>query len=294
MSDHLSALNLFVRVARTGSFSRAARELNLTQPTASRVIAALEKQIGATLFLRTTRVVTLTDAGTEYLQRVLDILSALEEANHSVRGTGELRGSLRIGTPSTFASRVIVPRLSAFVSRHSQLRVELQITDRRQDLIAEGLDVALRFGEMADSSAIARRIGNWPMIAVASPDYLSARGCPKNPADLAGHDVIAFGSGPGVQWPFSHNGRRVSINLDARLLVSASETAVRASVAGFGIFAAMAPLLRAEIAAGELVQLLPEWDMNDIDVHALFPTGQTAKPAARAFAEYLRDELRTL
>lgn len=150
MNDHLSALRLFVRVARKGSFSAGGRELNTPQPTVSRVISALEREVGAALFTRTTRAVTLTDAGADFLVRLEPILAALEEAEHAVRGTGELRGVLRLGLGSTLAIREVVPRLPVFLERHPALRVDLLLDDARQDLVAEGVDIALRFGILQD------------------------------------------------------------------------------------------------------------------------------------------------
>ena len=131
MSDHLAALRLFVRVAATGNFSRAAREQNLSQPTASRIISALEEKLGGLLFTRTTRAVTLTEAGADYLARIKAVLEELDEADHAVRGSGELRGTLRLGLPAILASRVIVPLLPAFTKQHPRLRIDIVIEDRR-------------------------------------------------------------------------------------------------------------------------------------------------------------------
>lgn len=150
MNDQLSALKLFARAARLGNFSRAGRELGLSQPSASRLIAALEKEVGATLFSRTTRAVTLTESGATYLMRVEAILAALDDADHEARGTGELRGSLRVGTSSSFLLREIIPRLPAFMKQHPSLKIELVANDRYQDLVTEGIDVAFRFGALPE------------------------------------------------------------------------------------------------------------------------------------------------
>ena len=146
MSDRFTALKLFSRVAHMGNFSSAGRELGLSQPSASRMIAALESDLGATLFVRTTRAVSLTDAGATYLMRVEPILAALDEADHEARGTGELRGVLRIGTPISFGLREIIPRLPVFMKQHPKLKIELRATDRYPDLVTEGIDVSFQFG----------------------------------------------------------------------------------------------------------------------------------------------------
>src|SRR5262249_9624994 len=151
MSDRLFALRLFARVARKGSFSAAGRELNIPQSTASRTIATLD-EIGVALFVRTTRAVTLTEAGLDFLPRIEAVLAELDEAEHAARGTGELRGRLRIGLSTNFAIREVIPRLSVFINQHPALRIDLMIGDQRQDLVTEGVDVALRFGPLVDST----------------------------------------------------------------------------------------------------------------------------------------------
>ena len=190
MSDRLFALRLFARVARKGSFSAAGRELNIPQSTASRTIATLEREIGVALFVRTTRAVTLTDAGLDFLARIESVLAELDEAEHAARGTGELRGILRIGLATNFAVREVIPRLSDFMSRHPALRIDLMMGDQREDLVAEGVDVALRFGPLSNSTATVRRILAWPRVLAASQAYLDKAGAPLTPTDLAQHAII--------------------------------------------------------------------------------------------------------
>src|ERR1700726_3871223 len=190
MSDRLVALRLFARVPRKGSFSAAGRELNIPQSTASRTIATLEREIGVALFVRTTRAAPLTDAALEFLARIESVLPELDEAEHAARGTGELRGTLGIGLATAFAVREVTSRLSDFMNRHPALRIDLMIGDEREDLVAEGVDVALRFGPLSDSTATVRRILVWPRILVASQAYLDKVGAPLTPADLAQHAII--------------------------------------------------------------------------------------------------------
>jgi DNA-binding transcriptional LysR family regulator len=286
MSDRLSALRLFVRVARAGNFSRAARELGLSQPSASRIIAGLEKEVGASLFTRSTRALTLTEAGTEYLARVEPALAALEEADHAARGTGELRGLLRVAASSSFTLHAVIPRLNDFLANHPKLRVVLLINDQRQALISEGVDVAFRFGALGDSTATARRLGSTQRVLVASPAYLRRAGRPKVPADLNSHAVI-LGPMASDRWTFDQNGRQVSVRLEGRVVVSANEAAVAAAVAGLGIASTGVIAARKEFANRTLVRVLPDWEMGSVDVHAVFPSGRAAKPAARALAEHM-------
>ena len=293
MSDMLSALRLFVRVAATGSFSRAAREQSLSQPTASRIIAQLEEELGATLFVRSTRALALTEVGSDYLARIKPVLQDLDEAGHSIRGGGDLRGSLRIGASSIVASRILVPRLARFTDLHPRLRVELMVEDRRQDLIAENVDVVLRFGKLADSSALARRIGAWPLVVAAAPSYIASKGTPRSPSDLAAHDFIVAGPVAGKSLSFSKEGKSTSIQVEGRFAISAAEVAVNAAAAGLGIVVATFPSLERELERGEMVRLLADWDAGEIEAHALFPSSQAPKPAARAFVEFLIASLAT-
>ena len=175
MRDRFVALKVFTRVARLGSFSRAARELGISQPSVSRITADLEREVGAALITRTTRALILTEAGADYLARIEPLLDALEEADLAARGTGELRGSLRIGVSSSFAVREVIPSLPEFMESHLDLHVQLVVADQHQNLIVEGVDLAFRFGALLDSSATARLLDASPRLILASPGRAEAR-----------------------------------------------------------------------------------------------------------------------
>lgn len=292
MNDRLTALKLFVRAGRMGNFSSAGRELGLSQPSASRLIAALEAEVGATLFSRTTRAVTLTDAGATYITRVEAILAALDEADHEARGTGELRGVLRVGTASSFVLREIIPRLPKFLSAHPALRVELLSNDRYQDLVTEGIDVAFRRGSLPDSSATARKLMDDPRILAAAPSYLEERGTPLMPSDLAQHAMIIGPAHLSPTFSFSKDGRVASVRVKSQLTVTINEGAIAGAKAGLGIVAVALNSARAELESGTLVRVLPDWDFGSMEVNALFVSGKTIKPAARAFTDFLIDEFR--
>ncbi|HVI53892.1 MAG TPA: LysR family transcriptional regulator [Luteibacter sp.] len=292
MSDRLSALRLFVRVARTGSFSRAGRELGLSQPSASRAIAALEADVGVALFTRSTRAVVLTDAGNDYLARIESLLAALDEADEAARGTGALRGLLRVALPTSLASREVVPRLPDFIRAHPALRIELRVEDQRQDLLREGIDVALRFGVMPDSTAVAKLVGANPRLAVAAPSYLAQAARLAHPDDLASHRIVL--GPPGITagaWSFERDGRTVSIAVESQLTVTSNEGAVAAAVAGLGIVSTGYWGCRNELEAGQLVPVLREWTLASSPLYAVFPGGRAATAAARAFIEYLAQGL---
>lgn len=288
MTDRILALRLFARVARSGSFSRAAKEFALSQPSASRILAALEREIGASLLVRSTRGVKLNETGAEYLASIEPILDALDEADHAARATGELRGVLRAAMSTSFAIREVAPRLPEFLRRHPRLRVDLLTNDARQDLINEGVDVAYRFGALGDSTATARLVGAMPRVLVAAPAYLRRAGKPKSPTELSAHDIIM---GPAGRIPaaltFRNNGKTEQVRLEARLSASVHEVAVAAAVAGLGILSSGFWGCRSELTRGTLVRVLTGWRMEDIDVHAVFPAGRAAKPSARAFTEFL-------
>jgi DNA-binding transcriptional LysR family regulator len=295
MNDRFHSLQLFTRVARTGSFSIAGRELGISQPTASRIVAALEKQVGVALLTRTTRAVTLTEAGMIYLQRVEEILASLDEADHSARGTGELRGVLRIAMSTATALRCVLPRIARFTDLHSSLRVEFVLNDEKQDLIGDAVDVALRVGHLADSSAVARKVGVVHRTLAASPAYLAKAGSPQSPTDLLQHSIIVGPAGRGIEaWAFNKEGRSTSVRVVGRFILNGGEGATAAAVAGLGIVSAGALGMFSELRNGLLVRVLSEWEMGTADVHVVLPAGRATKPSARAFANFIGIEFSEL
>lgn len=288
----LTTLRLFTRVARLGSFSAAARECNVAQSQASRTIAELEGELGSRLLLRTTRAVVPTEAGAAFLSRIEPILVALDEAEHSVREGGDLRGVLRVSAPTSVAVREIIPRLAPFFARHTQLQVQMTLDDRRQDLVRDAVDIAIRLGRLADSGATARQIATVARVVVASPSYLADAGVPQSPADLSTHRII---SGPASNvptgWVFERDGETLNPDVQASFVTNENEGVVAAAVAGLGIASTVAWGCGRELAEGSLVRLFPEWKTKDVAVHAYFPLGRATRSAARALVEFLVGEL---
>jgi DNA-binding transcriptional LysR family regulator len=288
----IQTLRLYARVARLGSFSAAAREHGLAQSQVSRMIADLEAGLGARLLSRTTRAVVPTEAGLEFLARVEPILAALEDAENSVRETGELRGLLRIAMPSTMGIRVIIPRLSIFAERHPRLHVDLVLDDRWQDMVRDAVDVGIRVGAMPDASGTAKLIGTMRRIVVASPDYVARHGAPATPGDLVSHRIIG---GPAAaqasSWRFERGGQALSI--DVKPLVSINDTAgaIAAAAGGLGVTSSTSWGCRQELESGALVALLPDWTMAALPVHAYFPLGRSTRLAGRAFVDFIAAEL---
>jgi DNA-binding transcriptional LysR family regulator len=293
MNDRFLSLQLFIAVARTGSFSLAGREMGISQPTASRIVAALEKKVGVALFTRTTRAVMLTEAGSDYLVRAEAILAAVDEADHAARGTGELRGILRIAVSTSFAVRSVLPRLAPFGEAHPKLRIEFILNDEKQDLVSDAVDVALRIGTLADSAAVAKKIGVNCRVLAASPAYLAKAGMPVTPSDLAKHSIIVGPAGRGMEgWVFKKDGKTTSVRVEGRYILNGAEGATAAAVAGLGIVSAGVLGMLREMENGKLVRVLPDWEMGTADINVVLPAGRAAKPSARAFAEFVSTELR--
>ena len=286
------ALRLYARVARLGSFSAAARECGLSQSQASRIVADLEAELGVRLLSRTTRAVVPTEAGGEFLARIEPILAALDDAEHSVREGGELRGLLRMTMPTSFGIRDVIPRLSAFAERHPNLHIQIQLGDQRQDLVRDAVDVAIRLGRLPDSTATAKLIATIPRVVVASPDYLARHGAPETPDDLVRHRIVG-GTAAAVPnaWRFHRDGQESAIKLDPHFSTDDNEGAIAAAASGFGITSTSGWACRRELEGGALVRLLPEWSLAGIPAYAYFPMGKATRAAARAVIDYLATAL---
>jgi DNA-binding transcriptional LysR family regulator len=292
MSDRLQELAVFVRSAESGSFSKVAREFRVSQPSVSRMVASLERRLGVKLLLRTTRRVTLTDAGTVFLERSRRILGDLDEAAHAARGVDSLYGMLRVVMSGAFGTREVIPRLPGFLDQHPRLTVELVISDRTDDLIAEGADIALRLGRLVDSAFGARLLASVPRLVVAAPAYFARRGVPETLADLSQHDCIV---GPGLSgrrgWTFRRAGAAISVSVEGRVQVASADGVMACVKAGLGIAVVSRWMCREEIERGEVRQVLSDYVLEPVDVHAVYPAGPHPAAKVRAFSDYLAKTL---
>jgi DNA-binding transcriptional LysR family regulator len=288
MSDRFQELSVFARVVESRSFSRAARELGLSQPSVSRIVNELEQRLGVKLVLRTTRRIVPTDAGARFLQDVRPVLRALEEAENAARAADSLSGSLRIAMSVAFGVREVIPILPPFLTAHPGLKVEFMISDDQQDLIAEGADVAIRLGLLPDSGFGARRLATAPRLVIGSPAYLAARGVPKTLSDLSSHDCV-FGPGKSARagWTFIRDGALVPITVNGRIQTASAEGVIACVRAGLGLAAVSVWMCRDELGSGAVVPVLADYALEPVEAHAVFPSGPHPSSKVRALVDHL-------
>lgn len=291
--DRLAAMEAFVRVVDAGSFSGAARLLRIGQPAVSKTIAQLEERLGVRLLLRSTHGLTPTEAGRGFYERARRAIEEADEAEHAARGAGTtLSGRLRICAAVTFARLHVLPRLPVFLEQHPSLDIDIVLDDRNIDLIEEGIDVALRMGQLADSSLTARKLGQSPRRVFASAAYLERMGVPRVPADLAGHHAVIYSQrGGGDEWTFHRDGTTASVAMQGRVRVTAAEGVREAVFAGLGLAIASEWMFAPELAAGTVKAVLDDWSLPPVDLWAVFPTGRQASAKARAFAGFIEAQL---
>ena len=292
MSDLVALFRTFVRVAEAGSFTAVATEFNTSQPTVSRQIAALEEQLGALLFQRTTRALTLTDDGRVLYEQARQALDSVQQALVSVgRRRGAPSGTLRLACPVVFGRLHIVPHLPAFLERFGGVAIDLIMNDGFTDLVEEGIDLAIRIGEITDPALIARRIGTTRRVTVASPSYLAARGAPSHPNDLAGHDCIVYSRlATGSRWEFSSADGPVGVQVSGRLRVNNSEGVREGVLRGLGIGVVPVWHFSDEIASGRLVVILSDFEPSPLPTHVVYPSRRFLAPKVRAMIDYLAHE----
>lgn len=291
--DRFQAMATFVRVVDTGSFSGAARQLNIGQPAISKLIAQLEERLGVQLLNRTTRGLSPTEAGQRFYDRARRAIEEAEEAELAARGAGRgLTGLLRLSAATTFARLHVVPKLPLFLAEHPELELDIVLDDRVIDLVEEGIDLSLRLGALADSSATARKLATGRRSLLATPAYLARAGTPQHPDDLAGHEALLYGRGETPVWTFQGAGGTASVAVRGRLRVSAAEGLRAAVLADIGVARASEWMFAPELNAGTVVRVLPDWRLPDIDLWALFPAGRLASAKARLFAEFMAQAMR--
>jgi DNA-binding transcriptional LysR family regulator len=289
--DRLQSMEVFTRLVEMGSFSRVAQELGTTQPTVTKHLAALEERLGVRLLNRNTRGVSPTEAGTLYYGRCKAILREHEEADRLVSGRqSQAQGLLRIGSSVAFGRRVLVPLVLEFMATHPQVRVDLSFEDRYADLVAQGIDVALRLGKLADSSLGARYLGVNPWLLVASPAYLQRHGTPARPAELERHQALIYSSVQGNDvWRLRCAGRPPETVAVSGALRSNNLSAVLAAArADLGIAALPWYVAEESLRGGAVVQVLPGCDLPEQEIHAVYPSPRLVPAKVQAFIGFLQ------
>ena len=284
-------MQAFVAVADQRSFAAAARKLGLSPSAVTRLIAALEDRLGARLLQRTTRQVALTDAGARYLERVRRILADVEEAERTAEGE-RIRpsGRLVVSAPVGFGRLHVSPVISAYLARYSEVSAELRLEDRMINLVEEAIDLGVRIGHLADSTLVARHVGEMRRIVVASPDYLARRGEPPTPQAIAAHDTIRFGATSGMaDWRFHDHGRELRIPIAPRLVTNSSDAAVRYAEQGGGLTRVLAYQAADAIRDGRLTIVLAGFEFPALPIHIVYPTSRLLSAKVRAFIDLVTE-----
>jgi DNA-binding transcriptional LysR family regulator len=287
--DRLAALEIFVRVVDTGSFSAVARHQRIGQPAVSKAVVQLEKWLGVSLLLRSTRNVVATEAGRIFYERAKRTIEEADEAVLAARGSGcGLSGKLRVSTSVCFGRLHVIPHLSAFLAEHPDLEIELVLDDRHVDLVNEGIDVALRMGPMPDSNMTARRIAEGRRVVVATPAYLQRHGTPASPGELSNHQAVIYSRGAGwASWTFRKAAEEVSVELQGRLKMTAAEGLREAVNCDMGFTIASEWNFWPELKSGKVVAILEDWELPRTNLSAVYPTGRLASTKARAFVSFV-------
>lgn len=289
--DKWAELNVFVAVVEHGGFAPAARAVNLAPSGVSRLVANLEARLGVRLLNRTTRRVSLTEAGERYYTRGRDVLAGFEAAEADVVGLQSVpKGLLRVSCVVTLAERWMPAVIADFMVCCPGVSVELRETDRPVDLIEEGVDVALVTGALEDSSAIVRKLSGFSRHVVASPDYWARHGRPQTPADLKHHDCLQFATAPHLQkWTFQKPGRKpFTFAVSGRFSAAGAETILRASLAGIGVSRLASFMVAPHLRSGALEEVLADFRVGEpVPLSAVFPSAKHLSPKIRAFVDHL-------
>ena len=292
--DRITGIGLFIRVVETGSFSKAAVEAGVTQPTATKAVAAMEQRLGARLLHRSTRGVTPTETGALYYDKCKLIAREIDEAdNLATLLQSRVGGMLRISTSVAFGRRVVVPLVLRYMALHPDITLDLSFDDRYVNLVEQGVDLAIRMGPMADSALGARYLGTNPWLMVAAPAYLAARGAPTSAADLARHDCVVYSSVQGDdRWSLrTATGEKLSIPVKGPLRSNNLSAILAAARAGMGLAVLPWYVARESLAEGTVVPVLADHGLPAQEMHAVFPSPKLVPLKVTSFSGFLQQAL---
>ena len=288
----LQQLIAFAETAKYGGFAAASRQLGQSPSSVAKAVARLEEALGVKLFHRSTRQVRLTPDGERLFQRCQRVLAELEDLQAEATGSSEkASGTLRIALPISYGKRIVMPLLAELARRHPGLHLDLRLSDAMADLVREGMDLALRIGQLDDSSLVATRIDRQSLLLCASPDYLESHGRPRRLDELAGHDAVVFRlptSGRIRPWQFRQRGTAVELHPPPRVVVNDTEGLVEAARQGLGLVQVPDFLVAEELARGELVELLPECRPAAMPIHIVYPSGRLLPARVKIAIEALQ------
>jgi DNA-binding transcriptional LysR family regulator len=292
---YLNGIGVLAAVVESGSFVRAGDALGLTQPGVSRAIARLEERIGVRLLDRTTRSVALTSEGRKLYEAVMPLLTEVDEAVNLASGSAAIvRGRLRVNSDPFFSRLMLAPQVGRFLEKYPEVSLELISREHLGDLISDGFDLAIRFGEPTDSSLIAKKLLETRIMTVASPGYLRKRGRPSHPDEIPQHVSIDFrdpSTGQPFKWEFRRGKKVVAVKTNARLLLSDVDSMLNACLAGVGIAQVMAIDVQKYIEQGRLVDLFPDWPDERFPLYAFYPSRRLPTAKLRAFMDFLAEML---
>ena len=292
--DRIQALQLFVRVVDLGSFSKAAADLGIGQPSATKMVAQLEKQLGSRLLHRSTRGVTPTEIGALYYDKCKLIAHHLEEANSvATLLQSQVQGGLRISTSVAFGRRVLVPLVMRFMQLHPRLQIELNFEDRVVNLVEQGIDVAIRMGPLVDSTLGARYLGVNPWVVVASQDYIARCGLPLQPQDLLQHDALVYNTVQGdARWHFTGGqGKPLTVPVHGPLRSNNLSALLLAARNGMGIAALPRYVAQESLNSGALCAILADWNLPSQEIHAVYPSPLLVPAKVSGFVGWLQSQI---
>ena len=293
--DSLNAMEVFVRVVQSGSFSEAARALNLTPSAVSKQVSRLEDRLGARLINRTTRRLGLTEEGQAFFERAQRILADVSEAEQAVTQLhGAPRGTLKLNAPVVFGRMHIAPLLPGFIAQHPEMRVDFTVNDRYVDLLEEGLDLVVRIGELKDSSLIARRLATNRRLLVATEDYLAKHGTPEQPSDLLKHNCLVYlYRQQRNNWQFDGPNGPETVEVRGNLEANNAEVILELTRAGHGIALMPTWLVGECLRKGHLKQVMKVYQASDSQIYAVYPPGRHLSPKVRSFVDHLVQHFKT-
>ncbi|WP_072055422.1 LysR family transcriptional regulator [Aliivibrio fischeri] len=291
--DQLSAMRAFVRVVETGSFSATGKEMNTSQTTISKKVAALENQIGVKLLTRSSRDHSLTPAGSDYYQTCVNILSELDEAEAKVRSkTTQPQGTIRVAAPVAFGRFLLAPIVAEFFQHYPDIKIDLLLSDKHVNLISEGVDVAIRAKNLEDSSFVARHLFDNPMHLFASPDYLNQHGEPKQPNDLTNHNCLIYsGLKEAHFWHFNHKNKAYSVPVKGNFQSDNGDVLLDVALTGVGIVFLPIWMAKEQITAGRLRHIMTAYSGQNLPINAIYPQRRYTPLKVRCFVDFLKQKL---